>query len=120
MKRPYWLPHLLRVLTLSTPQARLTIWAALTGLIYVAPFQLLANLSLLERLGWESAPSIGLTRAYWLVLHGRLEEAYSMNRLIYLVLAIGLPMLALDAVRIFRNMRDSRRPGSDGRCAKTE
>lgn len=88
---------------MATPQARLSLWALLTLIIYFARFNWLTNLSLYKFIGWESAPSIGLTRAYWLVLHGKLDAALDMNRLIIVVLIIGIPLLILDAYRLIRS-----------------
>jgi hypothetical protein len=72
------------------------VWAALTAVIYIVPFSWLANLSMYKAIGFEQAPSIGLTRAYWFLLHGKLHEAVAMNHLIFFVLAIGVPMLLYD------------------------
>ncbi len=89
-------------LTLSTPQSRIGIWALLTIGIWAAPFSWLGQLSLYGRLGLDSAPSIGLTRSYWYVLHGDFTDAWHMNYLIFVVLAIGLPLLALDILKLIK------------------
>ena len=61
---------------------------------FVRP-SILPDLSIWHRLGIHS-PSIGLTRAYRFVLHLHFTEAWRMNRLIFVVLAIGLPLLGKD------------------------
>lgn len=101
---PWW-RRWLSALALRTPKQRLVTWAVLSLLIFMADYSWLAHLSLWERLGWRSAPSIGLTRAYWLVLHGRWHDAWQRNRLIVPVLVIGGAMLAVDAWRLLRPVR---------------
>jgi len=92
----------LRFLSLSNPQQRLGTWLILSVGIYLAKFEWLQNLSLLKAIGWESAPTVGLTRAYWLVLHGKFEEALAMNSLIVAVLVIGIPLLVWDVAKLAR------------------
>lgn len=89
-------PLLLEAVTLSTPRGRLLAFITLTLLIYPARYSWLSHLSLWLLIGWHSAPSIGLTRAYWLLLHGHPSLAWQRNRLIFAVLAVGLPLLAYD------------------------
>ncbi|MFZ1483593.1 MAG: DUF2752 domain-containing protein [Candidatus Saccharimonadales bacterium] len=74
-------------------------------LIFIAPYAWLASLSLWQRLGFEGAPSVGLTRAYWHVLHLDFYAAWERNKLIYLVLAIGLPLLVRDIMLIQRHKK---------------
>lgn len=95
----------LSAVTLATPEARLGVWLTLSLAIYFVPYRWLENLSLLKFLGWESAPSIGLTRAYRLLLHGQLDEAWAMNPLIVVVLVIGVPLLTADFIKVTRNLR---------------
>lgn len=87
---------------LSTPKGRLLFFGIASSVIFVVPQSLLGELSLWARLGFESAPSIGLTRAYQYVLHGDLAAAWLRNPLIFVVLAIGLPLLARDATRLMK------------------
>ncbi|MDZ7786173.1 MAG: DUF2752 domain-containing protein [Candidatus Saccharibacteria bacterium] len=56
--------------------------------IFFSQYHWFENLSLWKNLGWESAPSIGLTRAYWLLLHGDVQAAWERNWLIFPVLLI--------------------------------
>lgn len=78
-------------------------WGGLTIVIFCVPYQWLAGLSLWQRLGWESAPSIGLTRAYWLLIHGDPVAAWQRNGLIYAVCAVGACMLAHDTIILLKN-----------------
>lgn len=80
---------------LQTPGGRLLFFAVATLAIFLAPYDWLAGLSLWQRLGIPS-PSIGLTRAYWHLLHLDPGAAWQRNPLIYVVLAVGLPLLARD------------------------
>lgn len=84
------------IIGLQTPRGRVICFLAASAAIFVAPYDWLAGLSLWQRLGID-APSIGLTRAYWHILHLDPVAAWQRNRLIFVVLAIGLPMLARDA-----------------------
>ena len=86
-------------ITLATARGRLLVVCLLTTTIYFAHYHWLDHLSLFGDLGIH-APSIGLTRAYWLILHGEPTAAWHRNALIYLVLVIGLPLLAKDLARL--------------------
>jgi len=92
----------LEVLSLHTPRARLAVFSALTLAIYASRYHWLDHLSLWGALGIKHAPSIGLTRAYWLVLHGHPAAAWHRNPLIYLVLMFGLPMVIYDAFSVIK------------------
>ena len=92
------------IIGLQTPRGRLLFFALISSAIFVAPYDVLAHLSLWQRLGIPS-PSIGLTRAYWHILHLDFGAAWHRNRLIYPVLAIGLPLLARDAYRLYAARR---------------
>lgn len=92
-------------LSLRTPRARLVVFAVLSLVVLVSNYSWLENLSFWKFVGWESAPSIGLTRAYWLLLHGDVVAAWERNVLIFAVLAIGLPLLALDLWKVFSGRR---------------
>lgn len=91
---------LINALGLQSPSGRLVAFGAVSTLVYLLPYNFVGQFSLWSRLGWESAPSIGLTRAYWLLLHGHPVSAWRRNWLIYLVLAILLPLLASDIWRL--------------------
>ncbi len=86
----------LRLLTLSTPESRLFVWALLTVLIFLSSFSWLEDLSLYKRFGIDWAPSIGLTRAYWYLLHGDIEAAWRMNKIVFIVIGIGSIILLKD------------------------
>lgn len=91
---------------LQTPRARLSVFLVLSLLIYLAPYQWLAHLSLWQALHIPS-PSIGLTRAYHLLLHGDFAGAWERNRLIFVVVAIGVPLLVKDIfLLIYRKLRN--------------
>lgn len=70
--------------------------------VFFVPFDWLAQLSVWQALGVPS-PSIGLTRAYWLLIHGDPVAAWERNKLIFLVLAVGIPLLARDAFLIIKS-----------------
>jgi hypothetical protein len=95
---------LLEIVGLQTPRGRLAFFGIASLLIFVAPYSWLAHLSLWQHLGLP-APSIGLTRAYWQVLHLHFAAAWQRNHLIYVVLALGLPLLAWDAVKVWRRFK---------------
>lgn len=84
-------------LTLRTARGRLIAFGFLTTLIFMSPYHWLAQLSLWQHIGWHGAPSIGLTRAYWLIMHGHPVAAWHRNPLIYAVLIVGIPLLVRDA-----------------------
>lgn len=85
------------ILTLRTARGRLIAFGFLTTLIFMSPYHWLAQLSLWQHIGWHGAPSIGLTRAYWLIIHGHPVAAWHRNPLIYAVLIVGIPLLVRDA-----------------------
>ena len=71
---------------LQKPGPRLVMVLLLHCLLLIVTYKALegAGLSLFGRLDIPS-PSIGLTRAYWLLLHGNINAAYAMNPLIFIV-----------------------------------
>lgn len=78
------------VIGLQTPRGRLIFFAGVTFFIFMLSFeglQALPDISLYKRFGIPS-PSIGLTRAFWHILHGDFISAYTQNRLIYPVLLV--------------------------------
>lgn len=97
----------LEAISLTTPRGRLCIIAVITGLVFLVPYSWLNNLSLWQALGWESAPSIGLTRAYWLLIHGDPIAAWNRNPLIYAVLPVVGAIIAKDiATLLAKRKRD--------------
>lgn len=95
---------LIETVGLLTPRGRLIFFGITSSAIFLAPYSWLSNLSLWQYIGIQS-PSIGLTRAYWRVLHGDLVGAYERNWLILAVLAIGLPLLAIDLIKLIRSRK---------------
>lgn len=100
---------LTEVIGLQTPRGRLICIGIITCLVFIAPYSWLAHLSLWDRLGWHSAPSIGLTRAYWLLLHGQPRASWHRNWLIFPVLALFFSILARDVWVIFRSQLNHQR-----------
>lgn len=101
--------YLIELISLSSPRSRLTFWFIITALILILPYDFFANLSLWQKIGWEGAPSIGLTRSYWLILRGDFVGAWELNKLIYLVLVVGFIILASDTSKIIRLLLVSKR-----------
>jgi len=91
----------LEIISLSTARGRLAAFGLATSAIFFSQYHWLANLSLYGHLGIDS-PSIGLTRAYWLLIHGNPVAAWERNPLIFLVLAVGLPLIALDVMKVIK------------------
>lgn len=87
---------------LQTARGRLLFFLIVTLAVAIVPYAWLGNLSLWQLLGIPS-PSIGLTRAYWKILHGDPVGAFMRNPLIYAVLAIGIPLLVIDMRTYLRN-----------------
>ena len=95
----------LDIIGLQTPAGRLIFFAMASAAIYVLPQSLLGEFSLWARIGLENAPSVGLTRAYNHVLHGNLAAAWTRNSLIFVVIAVGLPLLVNDIARVIKQRR---------------
>jgi hypothetical protein len=91
--------YLIEIIGLQTARGRLLFFAVASIAIFLAPYSFLSRLSIWQHLGWDSAPSIGLTRAYWHLMHLDVSAAWVRNPLIFAVLLIGLPMLARDGYR---------------------
>lgn len=92
----------IEIIGLQSARGRLVFFCVASLTIFILPYSLLGNLSIWQRLGFDWAPSIGLTRAYWLVLHLDFVAAWQRNPLIYGVLAIGLPLLGKDAWQVIK------------------
>lgn len=91
----------LEIATLSTPRGRVIFVVTASLLVFIVPFQWLNDLSLWKRLGLDWAPSIGLTRAYWLMLHSNFRAAVAFNPLILPVMAIAATLMVVDISKIF-------------------
>ncbi len=96
---------LVECISLKTPKGRLTTFLVITILVFFAPYNRLSHLSAWPMLGWKSAPSIGLTRAYHLFLHGKILLAWHRNWLIYPVITIWVFILAKDMIKIYQQKR---------------
>ncbi|MDZ7744595.1 MAG: DUF2752 domain-containing protein [Candidatus Saccharibacteria bacterium] len=95
---------LLNVVGLQTPAGRLVAFAAVTAFVYVTSvFRItwIPNLSLYKYLG-INAPSIGLTRAFRLLINGDVSGAWQMNWLIFPVVAIVLGIVIIDITKLMR------------------
>ncbi len=92
---------LIELVGLQSARGRLLFFAIITMAVFLVPYQALAHLSLWQALHIPS-PSIGLTRAYHLLLHGDISGAWRRNGLIFVVLIIGLGVLSRDLWHIMR------------------
>ena len=70
--------------------------------MFFAPYEWLARLSIWQAFNIPS-PSIGLTRAYHLLLHGDVDGAWQRNKLIFIILAVGFFILARDVRIVYKN-----------------
>lgn len=93
---------LIEIIGLQTPRGRLLFFAIVSLAVFISPFEWLSNLSIWQRLDIPS-PSIGLTRAYWHLLHLDPVSAWQRNKLIFLVIAFGSVILLRDAYMLFRS-----------------
>jgi hypothetical protein len=95
---------LVEFIGLQSARGRLFFFATITIIIYLAPYHLLGHLSIWQALHIPS-PSIGLTRAYHLFLHGDFGGAWERNKLIYLVFAVGFPVLMRDGLVCYQQSK---------------
>ncbi|MBC7581821.1 DUF2752 domain-containing protein [Aeromicrobium sp.] len=101
----------LEILSLSSPRGRLLAFSLATVAIYFSHYHWLDHLSIWGHLGIPS-PSIGLTRAYWLLIHGHPVASWHRNPLIYLVLAVGIPLLLMDMLWLTNDRHRAKLPTS--------
>lgn len=87
---------------MQSPRGRLAVAALVHLALFFVPYRWLTNLSLYKLLGLNWVPSIGLTRAYWLLLHGDLVAAWQRNWFIFPVLTVMWSIVALDTYSIFK------------------
>lgn len=92
------------VVGLQTPAGRILFFVAVTVGVFIVPFRWLENLSLWKRLDIPS-PSIGLTRAYWRLLHGDIVGTWQQNKLIFVVIMVGLIVLGRDIYTLIQYRR---------------
>ena len=95
------------IIGLQTAAGRLAFFGLASVVIFMLPQSVLAEFSLWARLGFDSAPSIGLTRAYNHVLHGDFAAAWARNHLIFLVMIVGLPLLMRDTLHVYRKVKNN-------------
>ncbi len=95
------LPLFVEILGLQSSRGRIMFFVIGSCCIYITPYSVLSGLSLWQRLGIET-PSVGLTRAYWHMLHLDFTAAWSRNPLIFAVVAIGLSLLLADVYRLYK------------------
>lgn len=98
------------IIGLSTSRGRLLFFAGASIIIFLLPVRTLAGFSLWNRMDIPS-PSIGLTRAYHYVLHGDFALAWQQNSLIFVVLIIGLPIIAKDVYTVLKLKKGTIRNG---------
>jgi hypothetical protein len=95
----------LEMISLQTPRGRVMSYFTLSILIFILPYSVLSNLSIWNRIGLDNAPSIGLTRAYWHIMHFDISAAWKMNPLIFLVLIVGLPLIIRDVMMMSKTRK---------------
>lgn len=95
----------IELISLSSPRSRLSFWLIATLIIYFLPYSFFKNLSIWGFMGWDNAPSIGLTRAYWLLIHGDIAGAFERNKLIFAVLIVGAPIIIIDLYKIIKSLK---------------
>ncbi len=100
---------LFEVIGLSTARGRLVFFVVLSVIVFLMPPRWPVTFSIWQWLHVPS-PSIGLTRAYRLVLHGDIAAAWQQNKLIFAVLIVGGILLIKDILTIIKN-----RPRDHGR-----
>jgi len=99
---------MVEIIGLQSARGRLLFFVVITSAVFLAPYHLLGNLSLWQALNIPS-PSIGLTRAYHLLLHGDIHGAWQRNKLIFTILAVGLVILARDLLTITKDYQSQKR-----------
>lgn len=96
---------LISLISLQTPVSRILVIVSITIFLFVIQYQTLLSLptiSVYSRLNFP-LPSIGLTRAYWYLLHGQFNAAWEMNRLVYVVAVAIIGVLTVDVLSIIRS-----------------
>lgn len=91
---------------LSSARGRIIFFLIVSGAIFVWPPTGPFTLSVWQHLGVES-PSIGLTRAYRRLLHGEFTQAWQQNKIIFIVVAVGIVVLAKDVIALVNNSKQA-------------
>lgn len=97
---------LVDLIGLQTPGSRLTVILGISASLYSISYSTLLSIptiSIFARLHVPS-PSIGLTRAYWYLIHGQFGNAWHMNKLIFIVFGVIVGLVVIDSVTIARNL----------------
>lgn len=91
---------ILDFLTLRKAAYRWSFIGGFSIVLFFVPYNFLekAKLSLYERFHIPS-PSIGLTRAYWKLIHGDIYGAWQRNKLIFVVLSLLIAILVYDLLQ---------------------
>jgi hypothetical protein len=99
---------LLRFVALEKTSFLVGFVAIVTLFVLAVPYEWLesSRLSLYERLGIPS-PSIGLTRAYWLLVRGRFDDAWDRNPLIYVTVVILIGIFSRSGLSYLKKKRVS-------------
>ena len=98
--------------SLRSARGRLLFFVLASVVIFVLPIQILSHFSIWGFIGFDQAPSIGLTRAYHYVLHADFSAAWHRNRLIFVILLVGLPLLAKDGYNVINTFNKRKYHGS--------
>ncbi len=95
---------LIELVSFSTPRGIVSFGMLTNAILLVVPYSWLerSHLSLYERMHIPS-PSIGLTRAYWLLLHGHFSAAVQRNKLIVVVAPVLWMIFAVALLRMKRS-----------------
>lgn len=94
---------LLETIGLQTARGRVLFFGLVSFCVFLLPITVLKNFSIWQKVGVDS-PSIGLTRAYHYVLHGDFSKAWEQNGLIFIVLLIGVPIIAKDVYNVTKQL----------------
>lgn len=92
---------------LQSARGRLLVFTLLSIAIFFVPYDWLTHLSIWQALDIPS-PSIGLTRAYHLLLHGDIDGAWQRNGLIFIILIVGVIILIKDIQALSRHYSASK------------
>lgn len=96
---------LLNYVGLQTPKARLVFFCTIPLIMYL--YSLVSFLPRLSIYSWLRipSPSIGLTRAFWMLISGDITGAWYQNKLIFLVVAVVLYLVTRDIFTLLKQRR---------------
>lgn len=101
---------LISLISLQTPISRILVIASITTFLYIVRYQTLLSIptiSVYSRLNLP-LPSIGLTRAYWFLIHGKYYSAWQMNKLIYLVALVIFIIIVIDSTNLILSLKNKK------------